>query len=205
MPRPSKKRKAVWEDMMKRSIFEATVKVMKEHGPAEIRMDQVAKAAEMATGTLYNYFKDKEALLLHVVETLVDPYNEKLQNIVAEDMSPPDKLEAYFHLTCRLFNEQRDVISILLQAKNLGLKPHIGHGSEADIRMTIVRMIAEIVKEGIATGDFRKCDTVEVASMIFGAMDGFIEAKIAGHVPERALEQDVESCMALIQIGRAHV
>ena len=201
MPKPSKKRKAAWEDMMKQSIFEATVAVMKEHGPAGIRMDRVARTAEMATGTLYNYFKDKDALLLHVIDTLFDPYHEELLTVVAGDMSPRNKLEGYFRLTCRYLIEQKEIITILMQAKDLGLKPETGRDPEADIPMTVIQVICEIIKEGIAKGIFRECDPFQTAAMIFGAMEGFIDSKVTGLVPERPVEKDVEICMALILPG----
>ena len=201
MPKPAKKRKAVWEDMMKQSIFEATVTEMKEHGPAGIRMDRVAKSADMATGTLYNYFKDKDALLLHVLDTLFDPYHEELVSIRDGNASPPDKLEAYFRLTCRYLNEQRDIITVLTQAKDLGLKPDIGRAPELDFPMTVIRVICDIIREGITKGVFRECDALQAAAMIFGATDGFMASKITGLIPERPVEEDVESCMALILPG----
>lgn len=201
MPRPAKKRKAAWEDMMKQSIFEATVEVMKKHGPAGIRMDRVARAADMATGTLYNYFKDKDALLLHVIDTLFEPYHEELLGVVAGKMSPMDKLEAYFRLTCRSWNEQRDVITILMQAKDLGLKTGSERNPEVDIPMTIIQLLCEIIKEGIVKGVFRECDPLQTAAMIFGAMDRLMVSKISGQVSERPVEEDIEGCMALILPG----
>jgi AcrR family transcriptional regulator len=201
MGKPAKKRKAAWEDMMKQSIFEATVTVIKKHGPGGIRMDRVAKAAEMATGTLYNYFKDKDALLLHVKDTLFAPYHEKLRDIVAGDMSPPDKLEAHFRLTFRHLSEQRDILSILIQAKDLGLKSDIWREPEMDFRIKIIRLICKIIEEGITKGVFRGCDALGTASMIFGAVTGFIDSKITGLIPERAVKEDVENCMALILPG----
>jgi len=201
MPKPAKKRKAAWEDMMKQSIFEATVEVMKKHGPTGIRMDRVARAAEMATGTLYNYFRDKDALLLHAIDTLFEPYREELQAVVAGKMSPPDKMGAYFRLTIRYLNEQRDIITVLMQAKDLGLKADSGRDPELDYQMTIIRIISQIIEEGMTKGVFRRGEAFETASMIFGAMDGFMMLKIRGLVPERPVEEDVEICRALILPG----
>ena len=44
-------------------IFSATLQLVVKSGVAGITMRQIAKAAGMATGTLYIYFKDKEELL----------------------------------------------------------------------------------------------------------------------------------------------
>jgi len=201
MPRPAKKRKAAWEKMMKQSIFEATVTVMKKHGPTGIRMDRVARAADMATGTLYNYFKDKDSLLLHVIDTLFGPFHEQLVAILDSDANPRDKLEAYFRQTWRTFNEQKGVISLLIQAKDLGLKPAAKRNPHEHYRVTVIRIICEIIEEGIAGGVFRKCDVLETAAMIFGSMDMVVELKIMGLVPDRAVEEDVEISMTLILPG----
>ncbi len=201
MPKPAQKRKTAWEEMMKQSIFEATVSEMKRYGPKGIRMDRVAKAAEMATGTLYNYFTDKDALLLHVIDTLFDPYHESLRDTLNSDANPREKLEDYFQQTCRTLNEQQDIIAILVQAKDLGLKPEIKRDPEEDFQTVVIRIICEIVKEGMAKGVFRPCAPLETAAMIFGAMDGFMQLKIRGKIPDRPVEQDVENCKALLLPG----
>lgn len=201
MPRPAKKRKAAWEDMMKQAIFEATVTVMKEYGPAEIRMDRVARAADMATGTVYNYFKDKNALLIHVLDTLFEPYHAELIAILNGDTNPQKKLEAYFRQTCEIMNEQRDIIAILIRAKDLGLSADIDRDPEKDYRMKIIRIISGIIKEGVVKGAFRRCEALEIAAMIFGAMDGLMTLKIKGLGPERTVEEDAEVCMALLLPG----
>lgn len=201
MPKPAKRRKAAWEDMMKQSIFEATVSVMNEYGPEGVRMDRVAKAAEMATGTLYNYFKDKTALLFHAIDTLFDPYHEELLSIQESDSGPREKLGAYIHLTCRYLNEKRDIITILMRAKNLWIKSDTGRDPEEDLRTTVVGVIYRIIEEGISKGVFHRCDVTETAAMIYGAMDGFAMSKINGQAPERTLEKDVENCTAFILPG----
>ena len=202
MPRPAKSRKAAWEDMMKQSIFQATVTVMKEHGPAGIRMDRVARAAEMATGTLYNYFKDKEALLLHVIETVFEPIHENLLSIRDSHMSPKDKLEEYFRLTFNDFDEQREVITILIRAKDFwAARDKSSSSPEMNCRLAIMGIISEILEEGIACGLFRRCSTVHAATMIMGMVISTMEAKIIGLFPEGSVEEDVERCMDMVMSG----
>ena len=45
MSKPAEKRKAEWDQMMKQSIYEATMTVLNENGFDGLRMDRVAKAA----------------------------------------------------------------------------------------------------------------------------------------------------------------
>jgi AcrR family transcriptional regulator len=44
-------------------IFKATLSLVKQKGVAGITMSEIAKAANIATGTLYVYFKSKEELI----------------------------------------------------------------------------------------------------------------------------------------------
>ena len=85
MPTLAKKRKTEWDVMMKNAIFEATMAVLGEHGFEGLRMDRVAKAAEVSTGTLYNYFKNKDELLLHVLDTRFEPILQEFLKIIKRD------------------------------------------------------------------------------------------------------------------------
>jgi len=47
-----------------KQIYKATLKLVKQNGLAGITMQAVAKEADIATGTLYIYFNNKEALVV---------------------------------------------------------------------------------------------------------------------------------------------
>ncbi|MCU7552799.1 TetR/AcrR family transcriptional regulator [Chitinophagaceae bacterium LB-8] len=52
-------------------IYQATLKQVKANGLAGITMQSVAREANIATGTLYIYFKNKEALILSLYHVCV--------------------------------------------------------------------------------------------------------------------------------------
>lgn len=60
------------------AIYEATLKLVLENGFTGLKMSKVAKEANVATGTLYIYFKDKEelisALYLHIKKEQTKQY-----------------------------------------------------------------------------------------------------------------------------------
>ncbi len=55
--------KARLRDAAREEILQAAERVLGERGLAAARMDEIALAAGVAVGTLYNHFGDKEALL----------------------------------------------------------------------------------------------------------------------------------------------
>jgi AcrR family transcriptional regulator len=60
MARLSNEQKALIDEMMQEKICTAATEVILEYGVQEMTMSKVAKAAGIAKGTIYNYFKDKK-------------------------------------------------------------------------------------------------------------------------------------------------
>lgn len=53
------------------NIFQSTLKLVEAHGLAGTTMQAVAKEAELATGTLYIYFQNKEALIVELFDRCI--------------------------------------------------------------------------------------------------------------------------------------
>ena len=139
---PAEKRKAVWEETMKASIYNATVSVLTKHGVDGLRMDRVADAAEVATGTLYNYFKNKEELLLHVVMTIFEPFHRRLIEIRDGNLAPQKKLSHYFRSILRSFEENQNPIAILGERTKLSLITQDGKSLERYLDQIIIDIIS---------------------------------------------------------------
>ena len=73
MARLSERRRELLTSMMQDSIYEAVAAVLAEHGIRGMTMDRVAEQAEVAKGSLYNYFPNKQALLQFVHEKALAP------------------------------------------------------------------------------------------------------------------------------------
>ena len=52
-------------------IYKATLKLVKESGLAGITMQSVAKEAGLATGTVYIYFRNKDALIINLFDKCI--------------------------------------------------------------------------------------------------------------------------------------
>jgi AcrR family transcriptional regulator len=67
----------------RQAILEAALTVFAEHGYEAARLDEVARRAGVAKGTLYLYFEDKEALFENLIRSAIDPIYERLQEVTA--------------------------------------------------------------------------------------------------------------------------
>ena len=198
MPTLAKKRKTEWDLMMKNAIFEATMAVLGEHGFEGLRMDRVAKAAEVSTGTLYNYFKNKDELLLHVLDTRFEPILQEFLKIIKSNVSPPEKLEAFVREFLMSMQHHRSLVIIIISAEGRSLPIKEGSNEKHRIVHTI---IADILKEGIGQGIFRSFDTTRTAQLIFGAMRGLVQSRIDADNEPLIVESDISECMDLFFSG----
>src|SRR5262245_9109959 len=81
----------------RQAILDAALTVFAEHGYEAARLDEVARQAGMAKGTLYLYFKDKEALFESLIRSAIDPVLKRLQEVSAlPDLPLSQVLEILF-------------------------------------------------------------------------------------------------------------
>jgi TetR/AcrR family transcriptional regulator, repressor of fatR-cypB operon len=75
------------DDKKIQQIFDATLTLVVKSGVAGITMRQIAREANMATGTLYIYFKDKDELINHLYASCrassVNAYFEGYDNSIS--------------------------------------------------------------------------------------------------------------------------
>ena len=76
----------------KEQITEAATKVFAEQGFDKARMDDIAAEAKLSKGTLYLYFKSKDAIIKHLLEKLFDREFAALQLIADEPRPASEKL-----------------------------------------------------------------------------------------------------------------
>jgi AcrR family transcriptional regulator len=68
------------------SILKAALDEFSERGFAAARLDDVARRAGVAKGTIYLYFKDKEALFQELVRFQIGPVVGALEAVLASDL-----------------------------------------------------------------------------------------------------------------------
>lgn len=73
MPRVTPAAKARLEEARRTQILEAAARVFSRKGFDGATITEIARAAKLAEGSIYNYFRSKEDLLIHIPQHLVRP------------------------------------------------------------------------------------------------------------------------------------
>ena len=103
-------------------ILAAALDEFSQNGFASARLDDVAKRANVAKGTIYLYFKDKESLFQELLRTQISPVMSMLEAVLASGGkdAKPVPLRELAHRVADLFVEQvigtrrKDIVRLIL-------------------------------------------------------------------------------------------
>lgn len=151
-------------------ILQGALKVFAENGYHRSQVSKIAKAAGVADGTIYLYFKRKEDILIRLFQEklgeLVGKFHENVEGTT-------DAVEALRTVCSIHFSELESnpelayVTQIELRQSDLELRKEIGSA----LKPYIV-LIENILEQGIKERKFRSDLNVKlVRNLIFGAMD----------------------------------
>jgi len=151
-------------------ILQGALKVFAENGYHRSQVSKIAKAAGVADGTIYLYFKRKEDILIRLFQEklgeLVGKFHESVKGTT-------DAVEALRTVCSIHFSELESnpelayVTQIELRQSDLELRKEIGNA----LKPYIV-LIENILEQGIQEQKFRSDLNIKlVRSLIFGAMD----------------------------------
>jgi TetR/AcrR family fatty acid metabolism transcriptional regulator len=183
-------------------ILRAAVKVFARNGFHATRVSEVAKAAGVADGTIYLYFKSKEELLVSLFEDRVSKLLAFMEHELPKLGSASERLRAVIDMQLGLLEGERElaeVITIILRQSTRLMKEFAAPKFSA-----YLDAIARIIHEGQATGDFRKDISSHIAARaVFGALDGITLTWALGRAEQGALARAAKQLSDVLLRGLA--
>jgi AcrR family transcriptional regulator len=162
-----------------RAILEAAEAVFGENGVHAASMERIAARAGVAVGTLYNHFRDRDALLRSLSRSRREALLERLDAALAEVAREGVRARLRAFLAALAAHGQQHVrfLSAMVQAGEGPARARPPHTLVAEL----VARAERIVADGVAAGDLRP-DRAKVFGLAF--------VGIARGVLVRSLEQE---------------
>lgn len=152
-------------------ILRAAIEVFARNGFYATRVSEIAKAAGVADGTIYLYFKNKDDVLVSIFEDRITKLLAFLRAELAKASSVEERVRVVVELQLGLLEEQRDlaeVVTVNLRQSSRLLKEYA-----APLFSEYLELIASVIADGQREGVLR--DDVSprvVARGLWGALDG---------------------------------
>ncbi|MCD4817308.1 MAG: TetR/AcrR family transcriptional regulator [Candidatus Cloacimonetes bacterium] len=166
-----KNKQQLKKQIQKRSaIIDAAIKTFSLKGFHQTKISEIAKHAEVADGTVYLYFKNKDELLMVAFDEII---NEKLNIIKSKidtDTTSLRKLLHFFKLHVKLFTEEPHLarfLSIELRQSSEFYQKY----PEFKPLEKYTNFLEKLCQDTIQEGNIKPFDTKALAIIFYGTMD----------------------------------
>ncbi|MDX9787422.1 MAG: TetR/AcrR family transcriptional regulator [Desulfobacterales bacterium] len=132
-------------------ILIAAEKVFDAKGFLKATMSEIASAAGVAEGTVYDYFANKDQLMISIPKKRIERYYTKVEELF-HATRPATKLERYIQFIFSFFLKDYEISKVFYQIL-LSQQFYASDGYKSFQHHFGV--IEDIVTEGVKTGDFR--------------------------------------------------
>jgi AcrR family transcriptional regulator len=186
-------------DARRRQILDAAVHVIAEQGLCDTRILEVAERAGTSSALVIYYFKEgKSQLLREALNHAESQFYEDTASALAGLSSARERLVRLVQLSCALGDGSQPPLEEWKLWLDLWAKarrdPEVARDREAlDRRWR--RTIADIVRQGQASGEFAAVDADEFALRLAALLDGLAIRVVLGD-PEVPAERMFDLCMA---------
>lgn len=157
IPRPSRRDE----------IIATASELFADRGYQLVTMDDIANAVGLAKPSLYHYFTSKEQLLFLIHGEFIEPLIAKQQARMSSNASAAQKLKEVIYDLLAVTDSHRGHVRVFFEHhQELRTEDRESIGRQ---RREYRDSVAEILREGIATGEFQATlDTKLVTLAIFG-------------------------------------
>ncbi|MCA9988618.1 MAG: TetR/AcrR family transcriptional regulator [Anaerolineales bacterium] len=180
------------QDERRNEILAAALQAFSENGYDKTSIDDVVRATGLSKGTIYWYFKNKQALFTALMEFVVDGLFADFEQVLSssQPMPPRAALTAILDGINAVLEMNPKAASMTVDFMLQGLHYPEMQQRYAAFYAEFISGLGGIIQRGIDDGEFREVDPYAAAAAFIGLGDGIMmQALIA---PQIALDWDWE-------------
>ncbi len=162
------------------AILRGAIQVFARSGYFNAKVAEVARAAGVADGTVYLYFKNKDDLLVSIFNTAMAEFNARAKQELAAIADPHQQLRHFAKLHFEALEADRE-LAVVFQVEFRHSTRFMEQFSETMLA-DYLKMLREILERGQAQGVFRaSLNPKIIAKVIFGALDEMVTNWVLSH------------------------
>ena len=151
-------------------ILEAGEKLFARKGFYPTTMEEVARAAGLAKGTIYLHFDDKRDLFFSIIEKKLDILLEKIENEMRKKELASQRIKLAIGIHLRFLEENRDFFKIM-QALPESLKEEMEKRLKERViekQLRYIDILDQLIQKGIRNQEIKPLDARKLAVILVG-------------------------------------
>jgi len=176
----SARRREERKQLSRRRILDAAREVFFRDGFMAANLDEVAQKAGVAKGTLYRYFDSKAELYVAVLAHNGEIFKQRMRETVSGAAAPSDRIRHASKFYFDHWIRNRDYFQIFWAIENQAVIGELPPGVVEEVSTLweeCIEIVAGIVSQGVEGGEFRRCDSWEVANILWTVANGLIQTE----------------------------
>lgn len=171
--------KIVNKDEKKKEILLAAMQVFSKKGMKNSRMIDIAWAADIGKGTIYEYFRNRDEILFEAFNLIMGEMEAQINKSLGLLTNPEDKIRAVVKVSFDALQAMSpEMMQIFLDFWSEGIRRRKETGEKSfdleSMYFDYRQMLSEILNDGIREGYFRPMDVLSVAATIIAIIDGLL-------------------------------
>lgn len=143
-------------DEKQERIIRSAVSEFNKHGYEKSNVSEIAKSAEVAKGSIYQYFENKRELFLYSVTWIINVFINKYQYLtVPQNLNLFDYFYASSHKMLRQISEEKE-LAIFIQDVIVGKYSNLKDETINIINKSANEYLIKLIQEGKKNGSIRK-------------------------------------------------
>ncbi len=154
-----------WNPEIKRQkILDSAIQILNRKEYHQCPIDEIAKNAGVAKGTIYLYFKSKEELYFSIFYQIIDRVKEIVEDVQKNNLSATKQLYLVLEHMSNFIDAHRNIfLAIRQQMAPCEKKLHQEFFKKIG---ELIKTISMIIEKGIKNKEFKKCSSL-LLSIIF--------------------------------------
>jgi AcrR family transcriptional regulator len=164
----------------RQKILDAARHVFFRDGFVAANLDEVAALAGVAKGTLYRYFANKADLYVALLADNGDKFVAKMRDAANRPGGAGDRIRAVGKFYYGHWVQNRDYFQIFWALDNqglIGVLPPALVGQVTALWESCLRILADVIDDGVEAREFAPCDSWEVANLLWTVANGLIQTE----------------------------
>ena len=143
-------------EIRRKDIIDAAERLFFANGYENVKMNNIAEEAEMARGTLYQYFKNKDDIYAAIAIRAAEMINEKFKELLTKDQTGIEKMRIVCEFYYDFYKKYPGYYNAYYHSEMFDVESSPTLKKLKKIRKTSFQVAVNAVKDGMKDGSLRE-------------------------------------------------
>ncbi len=156
----------------RKQILDAAEKVFTKRGLDKARMDDIVHESGLSKGALYWYFKSKDAIIRALFDRVFINEMRGAEELIHTQGSSSERLRTFVANAVQEYKRFENMLPLAYEFVALAARSKVIREAIDGYFNPYTAILAEIIQQGIESGEFQPCDPERTAISVIAMYEG---------------------------------